>query len=59
VVLINENFWKRKFDSSPTAIGQALTLSGTSYIIIGVIPATFQYDARNFHPSDVYLPIGV
>jgi len=40
------------------AIGQALTLSGTSYIIIGVIPATFQYDARNFHPSDVYLPIG-
>src|SRR5438128_3590546 len=46
VVLISENFWKRKFDSSSTAIGQALTLSGTSYIIIGVIPATFQYDAR-------------
>jgi predicted permease len=58
VVLISENFWNRKFDSSPTAIGQALTLSGTSYIIIGVIPATFQYDARNFHSSDVYLPIG-
>jgi len=58
VVLISENFWKRKFDSSPTAIGQALTLSGTAYVIIGVIPATFQYDARNFHRSDVYIPIG-
>jgi predicted permease len=58
VVLISENFWKRKFGLSPTAIGQTLTLSGTSYVIIGVIPATFQYDARNFHRCDVYVPIG-
>jgi predicted permease len=58
VALISENFWQRKFGSSPTALGQTLTLSGTSYTIIGVIPATFQYDARNFHRSDVYVPIG-
>jgi putative ABC transport system permease protein len=58
VALIGENFWQRKFNSSPTAIGQALALSGTAYAIIGVIPATFQYDARNFHRSDVYIPIG-
>jgi predicted permease len=59
VVLISENLWQRKFGSSPTVIGQALALSGTSYVIIGVIPATFQYDARNFHRSDVYVPIGL
>ncbi len=59
VVLISETFWRRKFGSSPAAIGQTLTLSGTSYVIIGVIPATFQYDARNFHRSEVYLPIGL
>jgi len=58
VVLISENLWQRKFGSSPTALGQTLTLSGTSYVIIGVIPATFQFDARNFHRSDVYVPIG-
>jgi predicted permease len=58
VGLISENFWQRKFGSSPTALGQTLTLSGTAYIIIGVIPATFQFDARNFHPSDVFVPIG-
>src|SRR5436190_591744 len=56
-VLISENFWQRKFGSSPTAIGQTLTLSGTSYVIVGVIPATFHYDARNFHRSDAYVPI--
>ena len=59
VVLISESFWQRKFGSSPNAIGQPLTLSGTSYVIIGVIPGTFQYDARNFHRSDVYVPIGL
>jgi predicted permease len=59
VVLISESFWQRKFGSSPTAIGQTLTLSGTSYVIIGVIPATFQYDARNFQRSDVFVPIGL
>jgi predicted permease len=58
VVLISEGFWRRKFGSPPTALGQTLTLSGTSSVIIGVIPATFRFDARNFHPSDVYVPIG-
>jgi predicted permease len=57
-VLIGETFWQRKFGSSPTALGQTLTLSGTSYVIIGVIPATFEFYARNFHRSDVYVPIG-
>ena len=59
VALISENFWQRKFGASATAIGQPLTLSGASYVIVGVIPATFQYDARNFHRSDVYLPIAL
>jgi predicted permease len=59
VVLISENFWQRKFGSSPTALGRTLTLSGTSYVVIGVIPATFQYYARNFHRCDVYVPIGL
>jgi predicted permease len=58
VVLISEGFWRRKFGSSPTVLDQTLALSGTSYVIIGVIPAAFQYDARNFHRSDVYVPIG-
>ena len=58
VVLISESFWQGRFGSSATALGQTLTLSGTAYVIIGVIPATFQFDARNFQHSDVYAPIG-
>lgn len=58
VALIGEAFWRRKFDASPTAVGQTLLLSGASYVIVGVIPGGFQYDARNSRRSDVYLPIG-
>ena len=58
VALIGEHFWTRKFGAAPTAIGRTLTLGGTSYVVIGVISATFEFPARNFHPSDIYLPIG-
>ena len=59
VALITEGFWKRKFASSPDAIGKALTLNGTLYEIVGVIPKTFHYENNNFHSdSELYVPIG-
>ncbi len=58
VVLISSGLWKRKFGSSPEALGKSLTLNGTAYTIVGVIPADFHYAGDNFHPSDVYVPIG-
>ncbi len=58
VALISGGFWKRKFGSSPDAVGKTLALNGTAYTIVGVIPANFHYQGNNFHQSDVYVPIG-
>jgi predicted permease len=58
VALLNGGFWKRKFSSSPDAIGKNLTLNGVDYVVVGVIPADFRYQSGNFHNSDVYVPIG-
>ena len=58
VALISGGFWKRKFGSSPHAIGKTLTLNGAGYTVVGVIPANFRYQSGNFHNSDVYVPIG-
>jgi predicted permease len=59
VVLISGGFWKRKFASSPNVVGKTLTLNGTVYTIIGVIPAGFHYESGNFRTNnDVYTPIG-
>ncbi len=38
VVLISPRFWQERFNRSPAAVGQALTLNGAPYTIIGVLP---------------------
>ncbi len=58
VVLISGGLWKRKFGSSPDAVGKPMALNGTVYTIVGVIPADFRYTGNNFQRSDVYTPIG-
>ena len=58
VALIGGGFWKRKFGSSPDAVGKMLTLNGVGYLVVGVAPSDFRYRCRNFHDSDVYVPIG-
>lgn len=59
VVLISAGFWKRRFGSSPNAVGKTLTLDGKSYTIIGVIPSSFSYQETYFPKGrDVYVPIG-
>jgi putative ABC transport system permease protein len=61
VVIISDGLWKRKFASSPDAVGKSLVLNGTLYTIVGVAPANFHYisGVGNFQSdAEVYLPIG-
>jgi predicted permease len=58
VALISAGFWKRKFGSSPEAIGRSITLDGKRFTIVGVIPRDFDLLIRLFRTSEVYVPIG-
>jgi predicted permease len=55
VVVLSGGFWKRKFGSSPEIIGMPITLNGTLYTIVGIIPDTFTFYGNM---RDVYTPIG-
>src|SRR5579862_549979 len=55
VVILGGSFWNEKFGSSLDIIGKSLTLNGTSYTVIGVIPADFKFYGQD---RDVYTPIG-
>src|ERR1700722_15709338 len=55
VVVLSGGIWKRKFGSSPDIVGRTLTLNGTSYLVVGVIPSSFSFYG---HDRDVYTPIG-
>lgn len=48
VVLVSHAFWQTKLGGRPEAVGEALTLNGTPYTIIGVLPATlgFPFDQQ-------------
>jgi predicted permease len=55
VAMLGGGFWKRRFGSSPDIIGRPLTLNGTAYTIVGVVPDTFTFYGNM---RDVYTPIG-
>jgi predicted permease len=38
VVLISHAMWQQRFNRDPSVLGQALTLDGAPYVIIGVLP---------------------
>jgi putative ABC transport system permease protein len=50
-VVISEAFWTRRFSRSPGAIGARLTVAGTGYTIVGVMPRAFTAAA-----IDVWVP---
>jgi putative ABC transport system permease protein len=55
VALIGEGLWHRRFGGDPNIIGKTISLSGDSYVIIGIVGAGF--DSREFGPPrEVWIP---
>jgi putative ABC transport system permease protein len=54
VVLIGDAIWQQKFNRDPSALGQALTLDGAPYTIIGVLPAAAT--AFPLNPFQIWVP---
>jgi predicted permease len=42
-VVISERLWKGRFNSDPYLIGKSILLNGRSCLVIGVMPATFEF----------------
>lgn len=55
VCIISNGLWQRRFGSDPDLINKQITLSGASYTVIGVLPASYAYGT----PTDVFVPIGL
>ena len=54
VVLLSYPLWQRRFGGDAGIIGQSLTLNGDSHIVIGVMPARFQFPTKD---DQVWVPI--
>jgi len=43
VIVVSERLWKRRFNSDPGLVGKPILLNGRSYMVIGVMPASFEF----------------
>ncbi len=55
VCIISHGLWERRFGSDSALINKQVTLSGTSYTVVGVLPARYVFGT----PTDVFVPIGL
>jgi putative ABC transport system permease protein len=52
-VVLSDHIWRQIFGANPRILGQTITLDGTAYTVVGVMPANFQFPPQS-EPADVY-----
>jgi putative ABC transport system permease protein len=50
VVMLSANLWQQRFGSDPEVVGKPITLDGTPFTIVGVMPDDFRF------PEDIGTP---
>ena len=56
VTVLTYGMWQRRFGGDPGIVGQALTISGNSYTVVGILPASFQFALRQADMWQPYQP---
>ena len=51
--VITYGLWQRRFGGNPEIIGQPITLNNQSFMVLGVLPQTFEWQS----PVDLFVPI--
>jgi len=57
VVVISHHFWQQSFSSDPAAIGKTISINGTPFTVIGVMPKAFHGITQELEPPDMWAPI--
>src|ERR1041384_4280524 len=55
VAVLGNGVWKRLFASNSSIVGKTITLDGTNYEVIGVMPESFDYPSK----TDLWVPFGL
>ena len=56
VAIISHALFQKRFNSDPSILNQAITLDGRSYIVVGVMPPSFEFPIQN-DPVEVWTTI--
>jgi macrolide transport system ATP-binding/permease protein len=56
VAVLGHTFWQKRFGGNPDTLGKTLSLSGTTYTIVGVAPASFNGTYAGV-TADIWIPM--
>ena len=59
VVVLSHHFWQQSLASDPAVLGKVLTINGTPFAIIGVMPPAFFGLKQDLEPTGLWTPIGM
>ncbi len=57
VAVISHRYWQQALSSDPSVIGRTLTINGTLFTVVGVMPASFYGVELNEEMPDMWLPL--
>src|SRR6266851_5317865 len=55
--LISETLWAQRFSRDPSIVGRAAVLDGDPIVIVGVMPARFEFPFDAEDPPQIWMPI--
>lgn len=56
IIVISDRFWKRRLSADPNVLGRVISLGGTAYTIIGVLPTSYRSIQGAGIRPDVFMP---
>jgi putative ABC transport system permease protein len=67
VAVISDALWRGRFGADPSVIGRTVTLNDASYVVIGVLPASFRLPKGNelgdlvklYPETDAFVPLAL
>lgn len=57
VAVVSYHFWQQSLSSDPAAIGKSISINGTPFTVIGVMPETFHGITQELEPPSIWVPI--
>jgi putative ABC transport system permease protein len=57
VAVLSDALWVRRFGGDPSIVNKNITLNGENYLVIGVMPARFQFGREFGRLPDLFVPL--
>ncbi len=54
VAVLSDGFWRKRFGADPKAIGKTLLMDGDPFVIVGVMPPSFQFPDKR---TEIWVPL--